>query len=332
MRKQWNNDEIKFLLENYSNKTNEELAVFLKKTQSAISNKANDLNLKKSKNHKSKMIGKRNKMVGRDLTFEKIKEIASQYKSRGELQLKDSSVYRTAREMGVLDEVCSHMIDKSYSIPQLILNKIIKILFNCETLYNSRKILSPYEVDVFIPKYNIGFEYNGKGWHDKNINDELKLKKAKDKNIKLFILTEKNRRYESDIKNQLVEFIPELTLITNMFIDEKNILSIDIGNIYEDVYDLNTLLKIANKYNSYVEFRKNESSTYTKLRKLKKLDLATNHMCCRRKKRNIQEVVEKINKYTKLKDLLQYDYGTYIFVKKHKLEHLLVNLEKRSKN
>ena len=52
-------------------------------------------------------------------------------------------------------------------------------------------------------------------------------------------------------------------------------------------------------------------------------------MCCRRKKRNINEVIDKISKYEYLLDLIKYDYGTYIFVKKNNLDQLLINLKSK---
>ena len=51
-------------------------------------------------------------------------------------------------------------------------------------------------------------------------------------------------------------------------------------------------------------------------------------MCCRRKKRELGEVIEKINKYQYLKELITNDFGTYSYVKKNKLNHLLVNLKR----
>jgi len=67
--------------------------------------------------------------------------------------------------------------------------------------HNNREIINPYEIDIFLPDYNIGIEYNGLRWHSirkdniKNKN-EIKnqhLKKTElcnNKNIQLFHIFE----------------------------------------------------------------------------------------------------------------------------------------------
>jgi hypothetical protein len=52
-------------------------------------------------------------------------------------------------------------------------------------------------------------------------------------------------------------------------------------------------------------------------------------MCCRRKKRNINEIIDKISKHIYLIDLIKKDYGTYLFIKKNKLEYLLDGLKRK---
>ena len=37
--------------------------------------------------------------------------------------------------------------------------------YNIESIYNSRQIIKPLEIDVFVPKYNFGIEHNGLIWH-----------------------------------------------------------------------------------------------------------------------------------------------------------------------
>ena len=70
-----------------------------------------------------------------------LKEIAKNYKTRGEFQRLDGSAYSTARRAGYLDSICVHMVVGSYSIPQLTLLYILKKLFvgsnieyNCKTI------------------------------------------------------------------------------------------------------------------------------------------------------------------------------------------------------
>jgi hypothetical protein len=191
-RKYWSESEINLLIENYSDNFNSELVKILNRSESSIYNMANNLGLKKSKTHISKCISKRNKMVGRDLTYDLIVNIAKKYKTRSELQKKDPSVYTSLRRNGLLDEACSHMVIKNFSIPQIILKKIIEVLVTNDVTYNDRSVLNPYEIDVYLPTLKLGFEYNGKGWHKDNLNDVKKRKIADNLGITIITISERN--------------------------------------------------------------------------------------------------------------------------------------------
>jgi hypothetical protein len=327
-KKIWSEEEIIFLKKNYSDMFNYELCEVLRRTEQSIYLKANKLGLLKSKIHKSKCISKRNKMVGRDLDNDMLLLIAKKYKTRSEFQKNDPAAYSTSRRKGILDEICSHMISKSFSIPQLILKDIVSKLYKTDNvIYNDKKTLNPYEIDVYLPDYNLGFEYNGKGWHIDNVRDKLKNELSLLNNILLITITENNRDYESDIKNQLIFNIENLKIKTS--VNEINDIIID--NPYSKIYDIDDLIRITKSYNSFKDFYKNEQSVYVKISKLGLIDELTKHMCCRRKKRELNEVIEKINMYQYLNELITKDRGTYLYVKKNKLEYLLNNL-KRIKN
>ena len=331
MRKLWTNNEIKFLCDNFSDMENIEISKLMGKSVSSITKKAYIMKIKKSPNHKSLMISRRNKIVGRDLTNESLCEIAKKYKSRSEFQKSDPSGYSTSLRKGILNDICGHMILQSFSIPQLILSEIIEKTITNNILYNDRKIISPYEIDVFLPDFNLGFEYNGLGWHLNNKNDNLKQKKCEIKNITLITFIENNRNYLTDIKNQYIAQLSIINKICGLNIKSDDILNLKISNPYNKIYNINDLLNITRNYMSFKEFKKIEVKTYKKLLKLKLLDDATNHMKDRRKDRNIKEITEKINAFTYLSDLIKYDWGTYQYVKKNKLNYLLSNLIRKRK-
>ena len=94
--------------------------------------------------------------------------------------------------------ICNPM-SKGYSSYELELYKFIKSVYKGEIIRNSRKIISPYELDIFIPKFNLAIEFNGDFWHANpskfNRDDDIYYKKAweiwnNDKNKR--ILCEKN--------------------------------------------------------------------------------------------------------------------------------------------
>jgi hypothetical protein len=79
----------------------------------------------------------------------------------------------------------------------------IKSVYNGEVIENSRQIIPPYEVDIWIPEFNLGIEYCGLYWHSsanenfkKNVHrDKAKLMHDKGYNFFLFFEDEwKNKR------------------------------------------------------------------------------------------------------------------------------------------
>lgn len=56
---------------------------------------------------------------------------------------------------------------------------------------NIRTIIPPYELDIYLPEYNLAIEYNGEYWHkNSQALDNLKKRLCKDLNIKLLTVWE----------------------------------------------------------------------------------------------------------------------------------------------
>jgi hypothetical protein len=328
-RKKWTVDEIELLKNLYSETQNLEISKQLNRTINSVVNNAVKLGLYKSKTCRGRLIGKRNKLIARDLSYDLVKQIAAKYKTKSEFIEKDSSAYQTARRAGYLNEICSHMINTTFSIPQLILKNILDGLLNSKSLYNTRQIIKPYEIDVFFPKFNLAFEYQGKRWHLNNKKDNKKRTLFTEKNINIIYIVENTRDYENDIKNQLTSHLEKINTICNTNLTNDDIFNFKIDNPYKSVYNIDDLFAIAQKYTSYSEFRKKEFSAYNKLRKLKLVDAATKHITDKKISWDVEKIKEKIKKYTLLKDLIEQDFGVYSYIKRNKLEYLIHHLLKR---
>lgn len=330
--KKWTKEEENELIKIYSDEKNEIIAKLLNKEISQIERKANRLKLKKSKTHLSKNAINRNKLIGRDLSFEKLKDIASKYKTRGEFQRMDGSAYTTARIAGYLDEICSHMITNNHSIPQLVLLSIIKKLFSNDIVtYNNKKIISPYEIDVYLEKYKIGFEYDGKLWHNDNKIDLIKDKLCKHKNITLIRLKENNRKYEIDIKSQLIENLFIINNVCNKNFNKRDIENIPsdyINNFINDnIIDENEIIKIINKYDNYHDFITNEIKLYQKLIKLGILNKYTSNLKRDNVFWNKELAIAEIKKYDNISDFIKKSNACYQYIKKNNLSELLNDLK-----
>lgn len=82
---------------------------------------------------------------------------------------------------------------------------------------NNRKIIHPYEIDIFIPNLKLGIEYHGLYWHSEEKKDNFyhkrKLELARRKNIKLIQIFENEWIYKKDIVISIIK--------NNLNINEK---------------------------------------------------------------------------------------------------------------
>jgi hypothetical protein len=318
----WTEKEIDYLISNFTDKTNFQISIDLNRSIKSITSKANKMGLKKSKSHRSKMISHRNKISQRNLTDVLLKKLALQYKTRAEFQYCDASAYTTARVRGLLDDICSHMIKISYSIPQMILSYILKKLLGDLFIYNDRKTISPYELDIYYYEYRLAFEYNGKGWHNDKKIDKYKI--CDEKKIKLITIIENNRNYTDDIKDQLISNLHIINRFSGLDItsfDVKNVI-VDHSELFSEIIDEFEIKKICDKYDDYSNFCKENIKLYNKLRSLKLLEKFTKHM----KKRGgitYESAKIEVSKYTYFSDFFENSHRFYVWIKKYKKEKLL---------
>ena len=85
---------------------------------------------------------------------------------------------------------CSH----AQSQNETVIYEIIKQYFS-NTIERVRKIIYPYEIDIFIPEKNIGIEYNGIRWHTDEFKNNknyhlMKTQLCKDKGVSLIHIFE----------------------------------------------------------------------------------------------------------------------------------------------
>jgi very-short-patch-repair endonuclease len=283
------------------------------------------LKIFKSKEHKSKLIKSRT----RDLSHENLAIIAKKYKTKSDFKKCDSSAYSAASILGIIDQICSHMIPQNISRPQLILRFIVEKIFNTDKiLYNTRKIIKPYELDIYLTEYKLAFEFDGIYWHkNKKDIDILKNKLCMNKNIKLIRIKENTLSNIINIKKQLINNLNEINNYCNV-----NIISNQINNITTDeilsyindnIIDYNSIKDITNKYDNYKEFKINEKNLYCKLISIGKLKEFTCHM-----DKNIiywdKELCKKeIDKYETFKDFYKKSFKCYVFIQRNNLYYLL---------
>lgn len=49
---------------------------------------------------------------------------------------------------------------------EIEVKEYIKSIYSGEIIDNSRKIIAPYELDIYLPELKLAFEYDGTYWHN----------------------------------------------------------------------------------------------------------------------------------------------------------------------
>lgn len=121
-----------------------------------------------------------------------------------------------SQKLGICQATASKYIRK-YSLQSLLKygyslgEKEVRDFVNqyYETINNSKSIIYPYEIDMFIPQLNVAIEYNGNYWHNLQkqiIRDEEKRKRCVEKKISLITIMEDDWKANKDkIKNILID-------------------------------------------------------------------------------------------------------------------------------
>ncbi len=290
----WSDNELFFLKENYLKLSNTELGLKLNKTSKNIGRKLKELNLFKTIESRKEIKTRRNKEVGTDLSFEYVSNIAKKYNSRGEFYQFDRVAYNKAVKEKWLDKISTHMVSKNYSIPQLLLKDLLEFILGEKCSYNDRKAIKPLEIDCYFEKWKIGWEYDGKFFHNTE-KDKIKKDKCLFHNITLFNIDELNesfRNYEVNIKNQIIRDLPLINKITNLNITEEKILNYKINLVYPNVLTFNEKKIVEGKTMNQIK-----EINIDLFKKIKKYKLYTE---------NSLKIINDLKTYNKFKNISEY--------------------------
>lgn len=263
IQKRWTSEETNYLIESYTTKTANEIALILNRSLKSVRYKINMLGLVK---------------YDIDKSYEAVLESAKKYNCISDFKRYDYYMYEIATKNNWLSEVCSHMIFKNKSKPQLYLKELMDTYFDIKGVYNDRKTIKPLELDIYYPSLNLAFEYNGYNWHssdESKIRDSLKKEKCLELNIRLIVIEE--GKYFS--KYHYIENIRKC-LISEGF-DITDII-VNISDICINDLSIEEVENICSRYDTFQTWRVENSWLYHRLYKAKLLDKFTSHMYKRR--------------------------------------------------
>ena len=119
------------------------------------------------------------------------------------------------------------------------LKEFIESIYDGEIVYNSRNVIYPKEIDIFLPEINLAIEFNGLYWHselhkDQNYHSE-KTNMCIDNNINLLHIWEDDWDYKTDIIKSMIRH--KLMLTNNRIFSRK----CDIREIKDNILVKNFL-------------------------------------------------------------------------------------------
>jgi len=132
-------------------------------------------------------------------------------------------------------------IDKHISGQEIKLAQFIKNNYEGDIILNDRKTLKPYELDIYIPKLNLAFEFNGLYWHNelhKENNYHFdKTELSENKNIKLIQIWEDNWVHKQEITKSII--LNQLGKSSKIYARKTEVKEIIDNNISRDFLNKN---------------------------------------------------------------------------------------------
>ncbi len=166
---------------------------------------------------------------------------------------------------------------KGISDMEIELHEFIKSIYDEEILFNDTVVLGGKEIDILIPKLNIGFEFDGLYWHSIKVNTDknhllYKTQFAHNKGIKLYHIFEDEWKSKKEIVKSRISHllkVPKEKIharhctiskiendIKNTFLDEFHIQGKDISSIRYGAFYKNELIGVMTfTKSSYVKGR-----------------------------------------------------------------------------
>jgi len=113
-----------------------------------------------------------------------------------------STFYQRLYHNITLCTICNP-INSHYSDKENKLYNFIKSNYEGEIITSDRKIMKPYELDIYLPELKLAFEFNGVYWHNELYKDKNyhinKTENCLEQGIQLFHIWEDDWNYKQDI-------------------------------------------------------------------------------------------------------------------------------------
>ena len=159
----------------------------------------------RSKDQAQRILGKKYEVLevnGRDWTVK--------HKSCGKVFNTTAAVYygRCTRSRIELCPHCYPYMENSSSSEKMLLD-FVRSIYDGEIIENTKLVISPYELDIYLPEKNIAIEYNELYWHSEACVDnnyhKMKSDMCKEKGIHLIHVFEDDWMTKKNIVCSVIE-------------------------------------------------------------------------------------------------------------------------------
>lgn len=187
----------------------------------------------------SLLINKNKNLFGELLDGEKNKNVSYNSARRVEWlcdkgHIWDAVVYQRYR--GSNCPVCSSQTYSSNGEKEIA--NFIKSIYSGEVKENTRSLIHPHELDIYIPEKNVAIEYNGVYWHSDAAGKEKtyhydKWKKCQEKEIQLIQVWEDDWRDKQDIVKSMIKHKMGLSTDKKVFARKTDVVNLSYQDAYE---------------------------------------------------------------------------------------------------
>ena len=276
MARKWTDADVDELRQLWWDHTPKEVFTLMPRfPASSICTKASKLKLKRSPetaqrmldNQRQILVRRNTTVLGRERNYARAKEAAAEYRTRTEFYQKDLSMYLFVRDNGLWDVLCSHMAIGNFNYSESFLVECVKLLFpNTQLDRNTRQVIKPYELDIYLPELKLAFEYDGSHWHsDESVleRDATKDRMCTEIGIKLYRIKE-HRSTRFAPEDAIIKSLSKLGLPVDR-IDRDACIESAMSSGITDSY----IREKVSGYTKLLEFRQKEYGLYEWLVKRK---------------------------------------------------------------
>jgi len=185
--KKWSESEIKYLKENWTKMSDDEIAKELRRYPGSIKNKRYSLGLQLG----TKWTDIEKEVLRNCTTLEEC-----------ERRLPNRTIYAIKH---MITRLGIKFSNKRYTYPHQLVNRYLNEM---SLAYINKKRIGKFIIDCFIPSLNICIEVNGLYWHSfKNVKerDKLKSKYLKESGYKFIIIKEEETKSKKVVINKIMK-------------------------------------------------------------------------------------------------------------------------------